>query len=89
MAGPWPHVAFQNILLPLQDPKEEALGAAKKKCKLKGLVAYASPENSPPRKRTRAADSVSLSDEELETEQDLEAAKQNSEAAINRMQSKW
>ena len=35
---PWldhdPHVAFQNILLPLQDPKEEALGAAKKKCKL-------------------------------------------------------
>ena len=52
-------------------------------------MAYASPENSPPRKRTRAADSVSLSDEELETEQDfffyLEAAKQNSEAAINRM----
>ena len=43
------------------------------------LKAYESPENSPPRKRTRAADSVSLSDEELE------AAKQNSEAAINRM----
>ena len=48
-------------------------------------MAYESPENSPPRKRTRVADSVSLSDEELETEQDLEAAKQNSEAAINRM----
>ena len=48
-------------------------------------MAYESPENSPPRKRTRAADSVSLSDEELETEQDLEATKQNSEAAINRM----
>ena len=48
-------------------------------------MAYKSPENSPPRKRTWAADSVSLSDEELETEQDLEAAKQNSEAAINRM----
>ena len=48
-------------------------------------MAYESPENSPPRKRTRAADSVSLSDEELETKQDLEVAKQNSEAAINRM----
>ena len=48
-------------------------------------MAYESLENSPPRKRTRAADSVSLSDEELETEQGLEVAKQNSEAAINRM----
>ena len=65
---------FWNILLPLQDPKEEALGAAKKRCKLgesSKRTAYESPEGLPPRKRTRAEGdegdiSVFHSDEELD-----------------------